>query len=314
MDRRCQVFLSSTYEDLKEERLEVMKALLELGCIPAGMEYFPAGDEEAWKYVTDLIDECDYYLVVVAGRYGTTDSEGISFTEREYRYAMDRGVPVAAFLHSDPSAIPSGKCETDPNLIKRLEAFRELCRRRLCKEWSTPHELGAVVSRSLTQLIRRHRRPGWVRATGLAPEDAARQILELRDIVEEQDKQLARLVPPEGTEEFARGSDPVSLDVRLTFTRRGSSWTDSDHSTRPWVTIDTSWDELFTLVAPSATDWTRESTVRAALIRGLKNKAAPSTDGDYPDHEMTGATISAETFKTVMVQFLALGLFESKYE
>lgn len=80
------------------------------------------------------------------------------------------------------------------------------------------------------------------------------------------------------------------------------------------MTVDTSWDELFSLVAPSATDWTRESTVRAALIRGLKNKAAPSTDGHYPDHGMTGATISAETFNTVMVQFLALGLFESKYE
>jgi len=40
MDKRYQVFVSSTYEDLKEERQEVMHALLELDCIPAGMGYF----------------------------------------------------------------------------------------------------------------------------------------------------------------------------------------------------------------------------------------------------------------------------------
>lgn len=40
MDKRFQVFVSSTYEDLQEERREVMQALLELDCIPAGMELF----------------------------------------------------------------------------------------------------------------------------------------------------------------------------------------------------------------------------------------------------------------------------------
>ena len=41
-EKRYQVFVSSTYEDLQEERREVMQALLELDCIPAGMELFPA--------------------------------------------------------------------------------------------------------------------------------------------------------------------------------------------------------------------------------------------------------------------------------
>ena len=43
--KRYQVFVSSTYEDLKEERTEVLHALLELDCIPCGMEYFPATDD-----------------------------------------------------------------------------------------------------------------------------------------------------------------------------------------------------------------------------------------------------------------------------
>jgi hypothetical protein len=43
MDRRYHVFVSSTYEDLREERREVMQALLALDCIPTGMELFPEG-------------------------------------------------------------------------------------------------------------------------------------------------------------------------------------------------------------------------------------------------------------------------------
>lgn len=46
MDKRYQVFISSTYADLQDERQEVIQALLELDCIPAGMELFPAASED----------------------------------------------------------------------------------------------------------------------------------------------------------------------------------------------------------------------------------------------------------------------------
>ena len=60
MEKRYQVFVSSTYDDLREERAEVIQALLELDCIPAGMELFPAGDDEQWKVIRRVIDESDY--------------------------------------------------------------------------------------------------------------------------------------------------------------------------------------------------------------------------------------------------------------
>ena len=46
MDKRYQVFVSSTYTDLMDERKSVTQTLMELDCIPAGMELFPAVDEE----------------------------------------------------------------------------------------------------------------------------------------------------------------------------------------------------------------------------------------------------------------------------
>lgn len=49
MDKRYQVFISSTFRDLQQERQAVLRAVLELDHMPAGMELFPAGDDAAWS-------------------------------------------------------------------------------------------------------------------------------------------------------------------------------------------------------------------------------------------------------------------------
>ena len=64
------VFVSSTYEDLREERAAVQKALLQLKCMPIGMELFGSADEETWEFIKRQIDDCDYYVVIVAGNTG----------------------------------------------------------------------------------------------------------------------------------------------------------------------------------------------------------------------------------------------------
>ena len=82
MNKRYQVFVSSTYRDLVQERVEVLQALLELDCMPAGMELFSR---------PRAIDESDYYLVISAGRYGASlatiwpelHRDGISLRSRD---------------------------------------------------------------------------------------------------------------------------------------------------------------------------------------------------------------------------------------
>lgn len=44
MLKKYQVFVSSTRDDLVDERKSVSQALLESNCIPAGMELFPASN------------------------------------------------------------------------------------------------------------------------------------------------------------------------------------------------------------------------------------------------------------------------------
>lgn len=133
MERRYQVFVSSTYADLQEERQEVMQALLELDCIPAGMELFPAANEDQWTLIKQVIDDCDYYIVILGGRYGSIGPDGHSYTEMEYRYALDAGKPVIAFVHKDPGKLPANKCE-DSELGKAgLEDFKKLVQEKVCR-------------------------------------------------------------------------------------------------------------------------------------------------------------------------------------
>src|ERR1700674_5525097 len=142
MDTRYQVFISSTFTDLREERQAVLSALLQLNAIPAGMELFPAADEDAWSLISRVIDECDYYLLLIGGRYGSVDSDGLSFTEREYDHALSKKKPVMAFLHGKPDDIPIGKSEKDPTTRQSLERFRaKVEKAKHVKYWTTAPEL-----------------------------------------------------------------------------------------------------------------------------------------------------------------------------
>lgn len=316
MDRRYQVFLSSTYEDLKEERLEVMKALLELDCIPCGMEYFPAANEDQWTYIASLIDDCDYYVVIVGGRYGSTDAHGVSYTQKEYEYAVSKGIPVIAFLHGEPGKIASAKTERTQTGREKLEEFRRLCYKRLCKEWTTLHELGAVVSRSLTQLIKRNPRSGWVRADALASEEASREILELRRTVERQREDLEKLqfIAPAGAERLAQGDERIGVECKLTLRKNGSERGDLDRLLRLSQVVEVTWDELLMAFAPDLMSPANEVKMKSAVSKLLGEKCERNCLREYPDYSVIRAKIAEGAFQTIKIQFLALGLIAVRTE
>ena len=193
MEKRFQVFVSSTFTDLIEARHHVVQTLLQLDCIPAGMELFPATDDEQWKFITKVIDDCDYYILIIGGRYGSTTSEGISYTEREFDYAFKREIPILAFVHGDPDLIPLGKSEITPEARQKLTAFREkVCRDRLVKTWREVSDLPGMVALSLTKAFKTHPSPGWVRGTGTERNDLLEQINELRQRNEELEVKLRK--------------------------------------------------------------------------------------------------------------------------
>lgn len=168
VDKRYQVFVSSTFKDLQDERMEVMKALLDMDCVPVGMEYFPASPDAAWEHIQPLIDQSDYYVVIIGGKYGSLSSGDISYTRREYEYAVSKGVPTLAFAHENPGSLARDKTETDPERSRLLETFRALCSQRLLRTWVTKDDLAGTMSRSLMKAFKTHPRVGWVRADSVA--------------------------------------------------------------------------------------------------------------------------------------------------
>ncbi|MDD3257426.1 MAG: DUF4062 domain-containing protein, partial [Methanocorpusculum sp.] len=119
MDKKYQIFISSTYEDLKEERQAAIKSVLRIGHIPTGMELFHASNDDQWKVITKIIDECDYYLLIIGGRYGSLDDSGISYTEKEYDYAKEIGKPIIAFVHNDDNYLD--ETEKNPDKLKKFK-------------------------------------------------------------------------------------------------------------------------------------------------------------------------------------------------
>ena len=54
-----------------------------------------------------VVDECDYYVLIIGARYGSTDAAGVSFAEKKYDYAVEQGKTVLAFIHGDAGSILS---------------------------------------------------------------------------------------------------------------------------------------------------------------------------------------------------------------
>jgi hypothetical protein len=158
------VFVSSTYEDLREERAAVQKALLKLHCMPIGMELFGSADEETWDFIKRQIEDCDYYFLIVADKYGSTAEDGVSYTEKEYDYARQIEKPVLAFVHGDRKSIRRDKTEDDAEKRSKLEAFIQKVQGSPVSFFTAPHDLATEVTLSFVNL--RNRRPavGFIRA------------------------------------------------------------------------------------------------------------------------------------------------------
>lgn len=162
--KKYQVFVSSTYSDLKEERAAVMQCLLEMNCIPVGMEQFPASNMNQMDYISMMLDDCDYYVLVLGGRYGSLDTDGIGFTEKEYDYAVKHSIPVMSFVVDDIGKLASAKCESTDLGRSKLTDFRtKVCSGKLVKFYSDIGSLKAAVAVSLNRCIQDFPAIGWIR-------------------------------------------------------------------------------------------------------------------------------------------------------
>lgn len=309
MDKRYQIFISSTFEDLKEERQEVLKAVLELDHIPAGMELFPATDESAWELIKEVIDNSDYYIVIVGGRYGSMDEEGIGFTEKEYDYAAESSKPVVALLHKNPDNLKRKQTETDSAVWKKLCGFREKIKaKHTCAYWESSKELKAEVITSLSKITKRKPGTGWARADQLQTEESLKELIKLRSENEKLKSiiETQKTTPPKGTEDLIQGNEVVEY---LYFTELLTH--DEDIETYQYEgSAKISIDEVWAYISPELINESRDYIVRKRLLSCLQNTAEEYFDKtDQKNNILTkNFHISSETIDTFVIQFRALGL------
>ena len=163
-DKKYQIFVSSTYTDLKEVRDNLFKTILNLYHFPVGMEMFSAGDSDQWDIIQETISVSDYYVLVIGHRYGSLSKEGISYTEKEYNYAVKRKIPVLAYIRNRDIATKSEERDTDPILTAKLENFIKKAKTgKMCEFWTTPDELAKQIAIALPKTFRKMPKLGWVR-------------------------------------------------------------------------------------------------------------------------------------------------------
>ncbi|MER9275987.1 DUF4062 domain-containing protein [Mesorhizobium sp. M0522] len=298
MDKRYQVFVSSTYSDLKSERQRVIQTLMEMDCIPAVMELFPAADEQQWEFIKKVIEDSDYYILILGGKYGSMTSEGISYTEKEFDYASSIGLRILPFIHESPQELPVSKSEVDADLRQKLGAFRDKAMRdRLVKFWSNEKELPGLVALSLPKTIKTYPAVGWVRADKIASDDLIQQIgkLQAKNI------ELSTTISNMPYRNEIKGI--ADLTEKFTVTLEWTEYNGSGKHERSAKYVF-SWEDIFAAIAPdlmaSPSDVAANSLIGAALYRKVHPTGTQS------------ARVQHDCFQTIKVQFVALGFVNAK--
>lgn len=170
MDKKLQVFISSTYKDMKAERQAAVMAILDAGHIPAGMELFAASDKKQIEVIQKWIDRSDIFMLILGGRYGSIDPDSNkSYIHLEYEYAMRAGKPLFALYLTDEALQHKVRGDLGISAIeqgdsRKLGEFRDLVRSKLCSEIDDLKDIHIQVQKSIRELSATYDLEGWIRA------------------------------------------------------------------------------------------------------------------------------------------------------
>lgn len=170
MKKRYQIFISSTYSDLKLERQAAVEAILKAGHIPAGMELFSAGEETQLDIVKRWIDESDIYLLILGGRYGSIEEKTQhSYTEIEYDYAVGLRKPYFAVVMSDAAVEEKVKKEglgiVERENTRKYEDFKKKVLSKISTIVEDKKDVQLAILQSIMTIEDRFNLDGWIRAS-----------------------------------------------------------------------------------------------------------------------------------------------------
>lgn len=261
-DKKYQVFISSTYSDLIEERRKILDILLMADCIPAGMEAFVATDVEQFEVIKKVIDLCDYYVLIIGKRYGSVNAlTGLSYTEMEYEYAKQKQIPVLVFAINESINLSDDKMENEKDKIEALKLFRQKAMtNRLASVWKTPEELTGALAIAIMRAKNEIERPGWQRATDY---DEATLLRNIMDLQKEKDQLRNELVSVKQELRAITEKSDVSFNccsISIAYRKKNGSYSSSGTITRELP-------ELFKIIATQMLDVALTESAIDAILR-----------------------------------------------
>ncbi|MEC0091795.1 DUF4062 domain-containing protein [Paenibacillus macquariensis] len=168
MKKKLQVFISSTYTDMIEERQTAVSAVLNSGHIPAGMELFKSGDQSQKETIKRWIDESDVYMLILGGRYGSIDeATGKSYTHWEYDYAGEIGKRRFAVVIDEARLIEKAKVNPDYMERENYQKYNDFKREvlgNIIRSYEDLKDIKIVVMESLKDFESDDKLVGWVKA------------------------------------------------------------------------------------------------------------------------------------------------------
>jgi hypothetical protein len=182
MKRKLQIFVSSTYRDLLQERQAAVEAILRAGHIPAGMELFAAGDKSQLETIYRWIDESDIYMLILGSRYGSVEPDsGKSYTQLEYEYALLQGKRFFAVVLND-SAIDRkvkghGRSVIEDEHPNELRDFKQVVTSKICRMVDDEKDIKLAIHETLLEFLREYTFDGWVSGKHLSGAEEMTQVV-----------------------------------------------------------------------------------------------------------------------------------------
>ena len=148
------VFLSSTYDDLREHRAKAAQAIERLGQHGIRMEVFGARPGDATGVCLDEINASDAFLGIYAHRYGHVPiGTSISITEQEFDFAQQHKKPTFCFFVDDEFPWSPKFIELDPGQ-SRLKLFKQRISTTFVRDtFTTPDDLAFKVASSFGRFL-----------------------------------------------------------------------------------------------------------------------------------------------------------------
>lgn len=309
MNKKLQVFISSTYIDLIEERQAAVQAVLDAGHIPAGMELFKAGNTSQLETIYKWIDNSDVYMLILGGRYGSIEEKtGKSYTQLEYEYAIDKGLPVFSVVLRDDflkrkSDILGEERTIEKSNISQYNNFKNLVMSKIVREVSDCKDIMLAVHTTLKDFMEEYKFVGWVRSNSTELNaDLLKQINDMNNLISDLKKEKDRLRQElddlnqsfESNLAFEGQLIQIEGKYQENYGRPGAS-----HFVDRAVSKEITWDKMFILWAPYLIQTSNYYRAKQSLERALK---------DYMGHYFE---MRDNLFQTIKIQYHALGLIKA---